>query len=427
MNAAIECRGLTAGYRRTPVLSDITLTLGEGAMAAVLGPNGAGKTTLFRVLSGLVTASAGEVRLFGRDVRGLAPAERARALAVVPQELTTPMAFSVREVVALGRTAALRPWAPLTAADHRAVERAMAYTDVLELGERAFDELSGGERQRVAIALALAQEARLLLLDEPTSHLDINHRLDVLQLVERLNREEGLTVLMSSHDLNLAAEFFPHLLLLDHGRVVAQGSPSEVLREETLAEVYHCELSVRRDESGTLAVAPANRPARAAATGTVGRVHVICGGGSGTELLRRLCLAGWEVTCGALNEGDSDARAAEALELEAAREKPFSPLGAEALAYAGTLAEQADAVVVCEVPFGSGNAGNLAVAAQARKAGRPVFLNVRNAANRDYTAGREAGPAMDALLAAGATPWQHVGELLGELEALRTRRGGGAE
>jgi len=412
MSMAVICRNVSAGYRQQPVLDDISLTIQAGQMVALLGPNGAGKSTLLRVLTGLQPLTGGEVQLFGRDLRQLRTTERAKLVAVVPQEVTTPMAFTVAELVALGRSVPRDRWATLAAADRQAVEQALAYTDTLELRDRYYSELSGGEKQRAIIAMALAQEPQLLLLDEPTSHLDINHRLEVLQLLERLNRERGLTVVMTSHDLNLAAEFFPQLALLDHGRIVATGAPAEVLHEELLEEVYHCKLAVRRDATGILVILPS----RTGTAPTGKRVHVICGGGSGVEVLRRLCLAGWQVSCGALNQGDTDAQTALALGVKTALEKPFSPLSTGVLATAGQLAQAADVIVVCEVPFGSGNVKNLDLA---RQAGKPVLLNTRQVAARDFTPQREVQALIQSLIERGATPWEHVSDLLVELEKVR--------
>ncbi len=412
MSAAVICRNVSAGYRQQPVLHDISLTIQAGQMVALLGPNGAGKSTLLRVLTGLQPLTGGEVQLFGRDLRQLRAPERARFVAVVPQEVTTPMAFTVAELVALGRSVPRGRWTALAVADRQAVEQALAYTDTLELCDRYYSELSGGEKQRAIIAMALAQEPQLLLLDEPTSHLDINHRLEVLQLLERLNRERGLTVVMTSHDLNLAAEFFPQLALLNHGRIAATGAPAEVLREELLEEVYHCKLAVRRDATGLLMILPT----RTGTAPTGKRVHVICGGGSGVEVLRRLCLAGWQVSCGALNQGDTDAQTALALGVTTALEKPFSPLSTGVLATAGQLAQAADVIVVCEVPFGSGNVKNLDLA---RQAGKPVLLNSRQVAARDFTPQREVATLIRSLIERGATPWEHVSDLLVELEKVR--------
>ncbi len=257
---AIGLSGVTAGYGVRTVLNGIDFELEEGAMAALLGPNGAGKSTLFRVLTGLLPQRAGVVRLFGRPLESFSAGERAGLVGVVPQEMEIPMPFSVEAFVMMGRTARISRWSGASRADREAVENAMAQTDVMELRGRAITELSGGERQRVVVAMALAQEPRLILLDEATSHLDINHRLDIMRIVERLNREQGVTVLLTSHDLNLAASFCPRILLMDHGKLVAQGSPEEVLTETRLKDVYHCDIRVRRDpEDGAMAFFPVLR------------------------------------------------------------------------------------------------------------------------------------------------------------------------
>jgi iron complex transport system ATP-binding protein len=257
---AVELIDVAAGYRGRPVFDGLSLSIAAGERVAFLGPNGAGKSTLLRVITGLLPAT-GTVRLFGRDLQRLSAAERTRLVSVVPQELDVAMPFTVEEMVAMGRTATLGRWQTPGANDRQIVIQSMAYTDTLTLRDRIFQEMSGGERQRVAIALALAAEPRLILLDEPTSHLDMNHRLEVAQLIERLNRERGVAVAMVGHDLNLAAEFFPRLVLLDGGRVAADGTPDEVLRPDILRAVYHCDVSVQRDtETGALRVFP--KPAR---------------------------------------------------------------------------------------------------------------------------------------------------------------------
>ncbi|MFO7534500.1 MAG: ABC transporter ATP-binding protein [Kiritimatiellia bacterium] len=257
---AIQISGVTAGYGARAVLNGIDLVLEEGVMAGLLGPNGAGKSTLFRVITGLLKPGAGSVRLFGQNVGDLHAGERARLAGVVPQEVEVPMPFSVEAFVLMGRTARISRWTGPTRADYEAAERAMGLTDVLELRHRSITELSGGERQRAVVAMVLAQEPRLILLDEATSHLDINHRLDIMRIVERLNREEGVTVLLTSHDLNLAASFCPRIVLLDHGKLEAEGTPEAVLTEARLKQVYHCEIRVRRDpDDGAMAFFPVLR------------------------------------------------------------------------------------------------------------------------------------------------------------------------
>lgn len=261
MSPAFEFEHVTTGYNRSVVLRDIHCAVGEGEIVALLGPNGAGKSTLLRALTGLLAPFAGEIRLFGRDVRHLSALERSRLIAVVPQELKTPMAYSVEDLVFMGRAGRLSAWQAPTAADRQIVERALDYTDVRELRHRPLANLSGGEKQRAVIAMALAQEPRVMVMDEPTTHLDLNHALEVMEIIERLNREEGVTVLMTSHDLNQAAEFCRRLLLLDHGALVADGTPEEVLREDILRNVYHCDIRVGHEPAtGAVLVRPLRRP-----------------------------------------------------------------------------------------------------------------------------------------------------------------------
>ncbi len=258
MNCAAELQNVSAGYPSRPVLRDLSFAVREGETVALLGPNGAGKSTLLQVMTGRLRAEAGVARLFGRDVRQLPAAERARLVAWVPQQLDVPMAFTVEEMVLMGRTAALSRWQGSSARDRQIAEQAMRYTDVLDLRSRLFQEMSGGERQRVMIALALAAEPRLILLDEPTAHLDMGHRLEVLELISRLNCERGVAIVMVAHDLSLAAEFFPRLVLLDaHGRIAADGPPAEVLREPIIESVYGCRVGVHPDpDCGALRVFP---------------------------------------------------------------------------------------------------------------------------------------------------------------------------
>lgn len=417
MKTAFAFEKITAGYRGVPVLNELSFSVQEGEMLALIGPNGAGKSTFLRVLSGLLPPHAGRVFLLGRDARALRALERSRLLAVVPQELSIAVTYSVEELVMMGRSALLSPWERPSDADWQVVERALVYADLSDLRGRSLDALSGGEKQRAVLAMALAQEPRIIVMDEPTTHLDLNHALELMQLIERLNRESGVTVLMTSHDLNLAAEFCRRLALMDHGRIVADGSGEDVLREDVLREVYNCEVRVRRDEG---AAAPLVLPARRMVAPLVARgmrVHVIAGGGCGAEALRGLALAGFRVSCGVLNERDSDAQTAAALGLDVALEKPFSPIGGAALEQAAGMADQAQAVIVCEVPFGAGNVGNLDLAERRLRDGAPVFIHDRGLETRDYTGDGRAVSCIRRMLAGGARPWRIVNQLLAELSA----------
>jgi iron complex transport system ATP-binding protein len=242
---AMEAKNVDFSYYNGVVLQGINLRLQRGELVGLIGPNGSGKTTLLKLLSGLLIPKQGSVHMDGVNLRGLSRRQIAKRVAVVPQELTIPFAFSVREMVMLGRTPHVRPLAGASAHDRSVAEDKMALTGTLGLAERPFNELSGGEQQRVIIAMALAQEAEILLLDEPTVHLDLSHQVEVLDLIQRLNHEQRLTVLTIIHDLNLASLYFDRLLLLNGGAIVAKGKPAEVLREDRIRQVFRANVQVQ--------------------------------------------------------------------------------------------------------------------------------------------------------------------------------------
>lgn len=242
----LQISNLSAGYAFGPVLRDVSLSVSAGEVLALVGPNGAGKSTLIRVVSGVLPALAGDVRLDGIDLLRLRPAERARRLAVVPQAAHLPEAFRVSEIVLMGRTPHLPMWAGEGRRDCDIAWRAMQRTQIEALADRRVGELSGGEQQRVVLARALAQEPQVLLLDEPTAHLDLKHQLAVLELAQSLAKDHGLAVLMTLHDLNQAALYADHVALLRHGEVAARGAAREVFTADRLSQVYGVRVAVSR-------------------------------------------------------------------------------------------------------------------------------------------------------------------------------------
>jgi iron complex transport system ATP-binding protein len=245
----LQAIDLTYAYYQEPVVAGVSLDLAPGDMTAIIGPNGSGKTTLLRLLSGMLRPGRGQVRLEGRTLASHGRKEIAQRLATVPQELSIPFPFTTRELVEMGRTPHLTHgwWNGSDPAGRRAVDEALGATGMAALARRPVNELSGGERQRAIIALALAQRPRYLLLDEPTTHLDIQHQIEVLELLARLNRERQIAVLATIHDLNLAALYFRRLILLDQGRIASAGTPQEVLTEERLRQVFHAAVRVTPD------------------------------------------------------------------------------------------------------------------------------------------------------------------------------------
>jgi iron complex transport system ATP-binding protein len=241
----LEAAAIACAYGGEEVLSDVTLRLAPGEFVAVAGPNGSGKSTLVRALSRVLRPRAGSVLLQGGNLYEMPARESARAIAVVPQETPLEFDFTCEEVVLMGRAPHLGRFQAEREEDLGAAHEAMERTGTWELRRRSILELSGGERQRVVLARAFAQKPRVLLLDEPTAHLDLAYQVQVFRMAQALRKEQGVAVLATLHDLNLAAAFADRIVLLSRGRVAAEGRPAEVLVESTLREVFGTEVAVR--------------------------------------------------------------------------------------------------------------------------------------------------------------------------------------
>jgi iron complex transport system ATP-binding protein len=242
--STLHAREIRADYGAGEVLRGVDLDAGAGEVVALVGPNGAGKSTLLRVFAGLLRPSSGRVSIDGLDVFSLDRGAVARRVAVVPQVFETLFPFTVREVVALGRTSRLGPLGRLGTIDIRAVTRALEELGSLDLADRRIDRISGGERQRAVLAMALAQEADVLLLDEPTAHLDPAHQRATLEHVARLARERGLTVVAVLHDLNLASALASRVVVLEQGAIVRDGDPRDVITASLVRDVFGPGLNV---------------------------------------------------------------------------------------------------------------------------------------------------------------------------------------
>jgi len=249
--SAVRVDGLTVAYRGRPVLRDVHLAIDAGDRLALVGPNGAGKSTLLRALAGLVEPVAGSIELLGSPLARLDRIAVARRLAVVPQLAALPFSTTVEAVVALGRLPHEHPIRGLRPADRAAVAAAVDRVGVGHLLGRDARELSLGERQLVLLAMTVAQGSPILALDEPTVHLDLRHQVEVMELLADLNQRDGTTVIAVLHDIGLAAAFFPRIVVLDHGRLVADGPPTEALPPERIREVFGVDPRVVRMPAAT--------------------------------------------------------------------------------------------------------------------------------------------------------------------------------
>ncbi len=415
---ALRLEGLTVNYGRRPALRGVDLRVERGEMMALAGPNGSGKTTLIRAVLGLLPVDAGMIEILGAPLASLPVRERARRIAWVPQEEAARDNVRLADYVEYGRYAHRDAWSGELDGDRRAVERALASSGLTERAGDGILTLSGGERQRATLARALAQAAPILLLDEPTSHLDIGHQLDFLGRVRDLARAGEVTVIAAMHDLNLAARFTDRVVVLSRGRRVADGPPGEILSEELLLRVWGV-VAERRIEpkTGVPYLIPQRlvaAPAPGAALAGWGPVHVVGGAGAATPILRLLADEGARLTVGTLNLLDSDAQTAEQLGIPSAIEAPFAPLGPEARQRNAILLGAARAIVVAAFPVGPSNLPNLDDVAP--YVGRvPVFLAAEPPiAARDWTGGR-AAEAWESLRAAGATVFRTPVELMAGL------------
>ncbi|MEA3363283.1 MAG: ABC transporter ATP-binding protein [Thermodesulfobacteriota bacterium] len=387
----IQINNLSFSFATTEIFNDLNFSVTRGEILSIVGPNGCGKSTLLRLLRGSLKAQSGEILWEKIPVGQISSREMARKVAVVPQSSTIQFPYKVRELVAMGRYPHRKNLLSFQdKTDLREIEQALVMTDLLPLAERLITQLSGGELQRVLVARALAQNSSVLFLDEATSHLDIDHRFELTELLVRLNQEEQKTIIQISHDLDLAAAISQRILLLtEHGKIADIGSAKKVMTAANLQRIFRVDVKVESNPfTGTPQIVPLINTSTHQLTGL--NIHLICGGGSGTTLMRRLHLAKASVTVGPLNRGDSDEAVATALNMPVAQEIPFSPFSKSTLRAAEQLVEQTDILVITTQWWGAGNLACLDLAVTAIKRGIPVYLLAQHQ-KQDYTDGKAWG------------------------------------
>ncbi|WP_435318168.1 ATP-binding cassette domain-containing protein [Haloarchaeobius sp. TZWSO28] len=347
----ITVDGVTVAYGDATVLDDVSLSVDSGTFVGLVGPNGAGKTTLLRAMSAALTPESGTVEVCGEPIHDLSARAASRQVAVVPQDTTVSFSFPVRDLVAMGRTPHRSRFTTATPEDHRAVDEAIERVDIADLAARPVDELSGGERQKVAIARGLAQETPVLLLDEPTASLDVNHQVETLELVRELVAD-GKTAVAAIHDLSLAARYCDELVLLAGGDVVASGEPDSVLTRPRLRESFDAETVLTRNPvTESVTVTPLARPVESLDCS----VHLVGNGSVAARTLERLANADAEVSVGPAPPGDALLETARLLGIDSLLANPYAALEEATVASLRAHIADAEVVVLAEPYLSDGN------------------------------------------------------------------------
>ena len=371
---------MNLGYNKHTVVKGVSLELCSGEIVGLIGPNGSGKSTLLKAMCGLLQPSSGDVTLDGTKIAKISRETLACKIGVVPQLPSLPDSFTVLDTVLMGRYPHLGLMRYESKKDIAIVCEAIRRTGIEHLTGRRVGETSGGERQRVVIARALAQEPRFLLLDEPTAHLDIQHQLEVMELVISLAKS-GLGIAIALHDFSLASRFCHRLVMLKEGSVFKEGTPKDVMTTENIKHVFGVTAMIYSDlASGPLVVntAISNTDSK----NNHRRIHIIGGGGSAAGIMHQLHNEGYRLTIGVLNQGDTDLSTARALGIEAVVIYAFAAIDDAAHQRNLELAAQADCCIVSNVAFGWGNLRNLEAASVAR---RLILVDDIPIVERDYT------------------------------------------
>ncbi|OUJ19423.1 ABC-type cobalamin/Fe(3+)-siderophores transport system ATPase component [Methanonatronarchaeum thermophilum] len=401
-------------------LKDIGFSVGSREFFGIIGPNGSGKTTLLKCISGVLEPYKGKILINGRDVSNLSRSDVAKEVAVVPQQVRIGFDFSVEEVVQMGRIAHQSFFSSDYKDGSDVVDSALEMTGARDLKDRNASSLSGGELQRVIISRAIAQDTDTILLDEPTSHLDINHQIEVVSLAKELSREKCIVGIF--HDLNIAAQFCDRILLLNDGEVECIGEPRDVLTPRNIKDTYGIDVVVKEHPlTGSIYVTPFSESKNLGSfeNGDT-KVHVICGGGSGNKLLYRLKQEGYMLSTGVLNNLDSDKEVADSIDIPIVSEAPFSDITDDTFEKNLEFIGLADIVVISELSIGKGNLKNLLAAESALEEGKTVIaINSIPVEKRDYTDG-EGVEVYNRLRDKGLVEVEDLDELFRFIDSIET-------
>jgi ABC-type cobalamin/Fe3+-siderophores transport systems, ATPase components len=375
-------------YDSTKIIENASFVIKTGDFVGILGPNGSGKSTLLKSISHTLKPQKGTVLLDNKDIYELTSVDVAKKMAVVSQGTTIAFSFTVLDTVLMGRSPHLSRFAMESEKDVAIAKRSMAYTGTLHLAKRLITELSGGERQRVLISRALTQEPEVLLLDEPTTYLDVSNQLEIMDVLKTLCNEKKLLVLGIFHDFNLAARYCDSIIMLKNGKIFAAGKSEDVLTSDNLKTAFNIDTIVTRNPlTKSIYAIPLSTKHDLPSRNLF--VHLICGAGTGSSLMKLLKDDGYNVSAGVLNLFDTDQETAKFLRIPSATEAPLSPISELAFNENMRLINKADYIVLTSFPFGLGNLRNLDAAEFAVERKKPTFIIAETPIElRDFTQGK---------------------------------------
>lgn len=417
--SGITADDLRAGYGTEDIVKAVSCTFSEGTFTGIIGPNGSGKTTLLRAFSRVIPSS-GILELNGKAVAEYSPSELGMALGFVPQDEGRPFSYTVLQVVMMSRYARTSRFAALTPEDYTRCHETLEETGIAHLADRSIRTLSGGEWQRVLIARALAQDTKVLLLDEPTSHLDLSHQSEVLSLLSRL-AGSGSTIIGVFHDLNLAALYCDRLIMIQQGQLVADGTPAQVLTPGRVRDVYGVDVVTSvHPVTGRTFLMPVSAPVSTIVPDLNRNILVISGGGSGSDLLHFLTRRGYPVAAGILATTDTDYLTVKSLEISCEEVPPFSKIPEHSLTTLQESINRAERIILSMHPVGPGNISVLTMLREVDPARIIIHLPEGNVVSSyDFTRGA-VSVVIQNLCDAGA---HCTGTFNGILELLSTPPG----
>lgn len=363
MNNVIVAENLDVGYEKKVVVEQVDVCGIKGQLICLLGPNGVGKSTILRTLTGLLAPVKGAVQINGDDIRNIKKADLAKKLAVVLTEQVSLGLLTVLEIASMGRYPHTNFMGKLTQEDKKIVDESLIAVNAVHLRDRYYSELSDGEKQKIMIARALVQQPELIVLDEPTSHLDIKHKVEVIRILHKLCMEKGITVIVSLHDIDLAIKGCQTILLIQNGKIAAQGTPEEIIKAGTIQKLYDIEGAQYNELLGSLEFTSPQNP----------EIFVTGGNGTGIGVYRAISRAGYGMYCGVLHSNDIDIHVGKALRCDIIEEYAFKEISENNYKLAKKKIESVNYIIDTGFPVGSINQLNVDLIIEAVKMGKVVF------------------------------------------------------